>query len=124
MDQAQVNQYCLTEPQAKLMRSGRDGIVLGYNLQSAVEADTGLIVHHDVTDEASDNRQLLPMSEKAKEALGTQELQVLADAGYSNGEQLQACEDQNIIPTVAINRAVNTQNTDSNLGFSPPHPPT
>jgi transposase len=33
-----------------------------YNVQTAVDADTGLIVHHEVTDEPSDNRLLHPMS--------------------------------------------------------------
>ncbi|MCZ6641765.1 MAG: transposase [Gammaproteobacteria bacterium] len=82
------------------MRSGRDGMVLGYNVQSAVEADSGLIVHHEVTSDAGDNRQLQPMAERAKEALGVESLEVLADAGYSNGEQLDACEKQGITPTI------------------------
>ena len=41
-----------------------------YNVQTAVDADTGLIVHHEVTDEPSDNRLLHPMSMATKEMLG------------------------------------------------------
>lgn len=54
MDERESNQHCSTEPGAKLMRSGREGIVLGYNVQSAVDTDSGLIVHHDVTHRSGD----------------------------------------------------------------------
>ena len=100
MDAGGRNEHCATEPEARLMRSGRDGMVLGYNVQSAVDGDTGLIVHHDVTQDAGDNRQLQPMAEQAKAELGSDELMVLADAGYSNGEQLAVCEAQGITATV------------------------
>lgn len=42
-------QHCETEPDAKLMRSGREGVFVGYNVQTAVDTDSGLIVHHEVT---------------------------------------------------------------------------
>ncbi len=112
MDERDSNQHCVTEPDAKLMRSGREGTVLGYNVQTAVETDSGLIVHHDVTDEASDNRQLQPMAEQARDALETDALNVVADAGYSNGEQQSACEAQGIEVAVPSNRAVNNQSSD------------
>jgi transposase len=100
MDQLGSNQHCDTEEQARVMRSGRDGMVLGYNVQSAVEVDSGLIIHHEVTNDGGDNRLLQPMAEQAKAAAGTQTLEVLADAGYANGEQLAACEEQGITATV------------------------
>ena len=109
MDETQVKQCCETEPDAKRMRSGRDGIVVGYNVQTAVDANTGLIVHHDITDEGSDNRQLAPVAFAAKKALRTDELAVLADAGYSNGEQLTVCEEKGIIASMPTNRSVNSQ---------------
>lgn len=112
MDERDSNQHCTTEPDAKLMRSGREGTVLGYNVQTAVDTDSGLIVHHDVTDEASDNRQLQPMAEQASEVLDTGTLAVVADAGYSNGEQQSACEAQGIEVAVPSNRSVNNQSSE------------
>jgi transposase len=109
MDENRRNQYCATEPDARLMRSGREGMVVGYNIQSAVEADSGLIIHHEVTDEAADNRQLLPMASTSKDVLDVDKLEVIADAGYSNGEQLDACESQGITATVPTNRGINNQ---------------
>lgn len=100
MQASGLNEHCATEPEARLMRSGRDGMVLGYNVQTAVEASTGLIVHHEVTDEPGDTRQLLPIAEGAKAALAVEQLQVVADGGYSNGEHLDACERRSITATV------------------------
>ena len=65
MDEAGSRQHCSTEPDAKLMRAGRGGMVVGYNVQSAVDIDSGVIVHHEVNCDGTDNRQLQPMAEAA-----------------------------------------------------------
>ena len=107
MEARSHNQACMTEPDAKLMRSGRDGMVVGYNVQSSVDADSGLIIHHEVTDESDDRRQLYPMAHQIKAGLGEETLSVLADAGYSNGEQLAACDAENITVTLPSRRSIN-----------------
>src|SRR5438552_17212817 len=77
---------------------------------NGVDAEHALIVAHKITDTAGDNSLLLPMAEAALEALGHPEsLHVVADAGYSNGEQAEACEAQGIVPHVPVTRAVNNQ---------------
>lgn len=93
------------EPEAQFMRT-RDGIAPAYNVQTAVDSEHGLIVAQQVTTEATDNRTLLPMAEAAKQALGSPKtLNIVADAGYSNGEQAAQCEAQGIVPHVpAIER--------------------
>ena len=80
-----------------------------YNVQTAVDAGHALIVTHAVTLEAGDNGQLQPMAEAAKKALGVENLQVVADGGYSNGEQAAGCEAAGIMPHVPVKRAVNNQ---------------
>ncbi len=63
-----------------------------------------------VTDHGADNRMLLTMAEAAKQAVGNPEsLNIIADAGYSNGEQAEACEAQGIVPYVPANRSINNQ---------------
>src|SRR5437016_1811696 len=97
------------EPEARFMRMG-SGHAPAYNVQTAVDAEHALIVAHKITDTAGDNSLLLPMAEAALEALGHPEsLHVVADAGYSNGEQAEACEAQGIVPHVPVTRAVNNQ---------------
>lgn len=97
------------EPEARFMRAA-NGHAPAYNVQTAVDAEHALIVAQKVTTEASDNRSLLPMAEAARQAVGAPEtLHVVADAGYSNGEQAERCEEQGILPHVPANRAINNQ---------------
>lgn len=102
------------EPEARFMRT-TDGERPAYNVQLAVDAEHGLIVAQKVTTESNDERSLLPMAEAAKHAVGDPaSLNVVADAGYSNGEQAQACEAQGIVPHVPVQRGVNNRG-DGNL---------
>jgi transposase len=101
---------CDPEPEARFMRMAHGNPAPAYNVQTAVDAGHGLIVAQQVTTEATDNRCLLPMAEAAKRALGAPEtLNVIADAGYSNGEQATQCEAQGIVPHVPANRGVNNK---------------
>ena len=97
------------EPEAKMMRTV-EGFVSAYNVQTAVDAEHAIIVAQKVTTEANDQRSLLPMAEAAKQAVGNPEaIKVIADAGYSNGEQAEHCERLGILPHVPANRGVNNQ---------------
>jgi Transposase DDE domain len=90
------------------MRSGSSKIP-AYNVQTAVDAEHALIVAQQVTDEATDNRSLLSMAEAAHQAVGAPTtLNIIADAGYSNGEQAAQCEAQGILPHVPANRSINS----------------
>jgi transposase len=79
------------EEEARPMGKGNGPKPPSYNVQTAVDADTGLIVHHEVTDEVTDNRLLHPMSMATKQVPGQDSLTVVADAGYSNGAHATAC---------------------------------
>jgi transposase len=98
------------EPEVGFMLTAA-GKLPAYNVQTAVDAEHALIVTHQVTDEATDNRCLQPMAEAAQAAVSEpgQSFHVVADGGYSNGEQAAACEAQGITAHVPSNRAVNNQ---------------
>src|SRR5713101_7196738 len=98
------------EPEAGFMRSAH-GIIPAYNVQAAVDAEHALIVAQQVTDQAADNRSLQPMAEAAQTAVGgpAQPINVVADAGYSNGTQAEACEAKGILPHVPVQRAMNNK---------------
>jgi transposase len=94
-------QVSLTDPDARSMAtSGRGSGVVGYNIQTAVEAEHHLIVAHDVITTGSDRQQLAAMSGKAKAAMGVDSLEVLADRGYFSGEEIVACEALGVTPYV------------------------
>jgi len=98
------------EPEVGFMKTAQ-GMLPAYNVQAAVDAEHGLIVAQQVSDEPSDNRSLLPMAAAAQHALGDPlaTIHVVADAGYSNGEQAAACEGKGILPHVPAKRGVNTR---------------
>jgi transposase len=87
-----LTQEVVGEPDARLMKTARNGHQVAYNAQSAVDAKHGLIAAFDLTNQGNDQGQLLPMAEAAKEALEAETLTVVADTGYCNGEQALACE--------------------------------
>jgi len=87
-ERAKVNK---TDPDASFMKS-RSGIRTSYNAQTVVDADHQVIVAADVTDEANDVDQLLPMIEQAEANLSDHVQECSADAGYSSGENLKALE--------------------------------
>ena len=87
-------QVSLTDPDTRLMVIGdRLTGVVGYNVQTAVETEHHLIVAHEVTNQVVDRGQLPKMAAKAKKALGFDEIEAIADAGYYRGPDLLACRD-------------------------------
>ena len=94
-------QVSLTDPDARSMAtSGRGTGMVGYNVQTAVDAEHHLIVAHEVTNVGNDRTQLKSMGRKAQLATGCADLTALADRGYFNGEQVLACEGTGILPCV------------------------
>ena len=87
-----------------------------YNVQTAVDTEHALIVAHAVVLDASDIRCLRPMAEAAKEALEADSFKVVADAGYSNGEQVAHCEAAGMVPYVPVMRTVNNQGDGTLFG--------
>jgi transposase len=90
-------QISLTDPDARSMAtSGRGSGVVGYNVQTAVDAKHHLIVAHEVTNVGTDRSQLHNIARQAKDALAVDTLEVVADRGYYKGDEIKACDDDNI----------------------------
>jgi transposase len=101
-------QVSLTDPDARSMKS-RDGGIVGYNVQVAVDTKNHLIVAHEVITEGVDRDQLSRIAEQAREATGVEDLTVVADRGYFKGEQILKCEQAGIIPIVPKPLTSNSQ---------------
>jgi hypothetical protein len=99
LQEAPDQQISLTDPDARSMMTRGAGIV-GYNVQTAVDAMHHLIVAHEVTNVGSDRAQLTAMATRAGEAMGQNSLTALADRGYFKGEEILACEQSGITPLV------------------------
>lgn len=109
LDAEERNTLVEGDTDARPMGIGKGPKPPSYNVQTAVDVDTGLIVHHAVTSEANDTRQLYPMAKATKETLGFESLTVVADAGYSNGTAAAACEAEGITACAPANRSINNK---------------
>jgi len=81
------------------MKIRGNGIV-GYNVQTAVEAEHHLIVAHEVTNKGDDRSQLSPMAMQAREAMDAEELTAVADAGYFKSKEILSCHEAGITANV------------------------
>ncbi len=93
--------HIVGESEAQKMRTP-SGKLMAYNIQSAVDAEHCLILHHEMTQDGADRHQLEAMAKAAKAELQQPQLSVTVDAGYSNSEQFQACEDAGITAFVPL----------------------
>ena len=107
-------QISLTDPDARSMAtSGRGSGMVGYNVQAAVDTEHHLIVAHEVTQDGHDRHQLHRMAVQAKAAMGVEELEVVADRGYFKGEEVLACDQDNI--TAYLPRPLTSSSTKKGL---------
>ena len=110
MAAAPDGQVSLTDPDARSMAtSGHRSGVVGYNVQTAVDAKTHLIVTHEVTNLGSDRSQLSSMAKRTREAMGVEKLTALADRGYFKGEEILECERAGIDALVSKPQTSNNQ---------------
>lgn len=106
------SQVSLTDPESRAMALTPRGEV-SYNVQTAVDRKHHLIVEQDVTNEGLDNHQLFTMAQKTKQMLGQDELQVVADMGYYNHEELKRCEEAGV--TTYVSKPLVSKNTARGL---------
>src|SRR5438046_7414342 len=86
-------QISLTDPDSRSMAtSGRGSGVVGYNVQVAVDTEHHLIVTHEVTNTGSDRSQLAKVASQAKDILGADHLDAVADRGYFHSTEILTCE--------------------------------
>jgi transposase len=99
LNESADKQISLTDPDARSMKTRGTGIV-GYNVQTAVDAKHHLIVAHEVTNVGIDRDQLSAMATQARTAMGAQELTAIADRGYFKSEEILACHEAGITAIV------------------------
>ena len=102
MDETGETQVSLSDPDARAMATtARMPRIVGYNVQTAVEAKHHLIVAHEVTTHGYDRDALSMMAIAARDAMETDEIEAIADKGYYKSEEILACEVAGITPTIA-----------------------
>lgn len=106
LDENGLNHICTTDPDARLMKT-RDGYKPSFNVQTAVEPDHHIIVHFDVTSDCADWGLLEAGISGAKDVLGVEMLEGIADKGYSCDGDALNCLLNGDTPTIYPNKNQN-----------------
>ena len=98
----------------------KDGFHCCYNVQTAVDDGSHLIVDYEVTNHNTDQGLLCALAESSKEQLEVETIEVVADKGYESRSDILDCLMQGTIPTVALKydkkeRLFNLPYEESNL---------
>ncbi len=91
-----AKQVSLTDRDARSMVMHHGSTEVGYNVQTAVDEKHQLIVEHEVTNDPTDHAHLAEMAVRAKETLGVEQLEVVADMGYYDGAEVKQCAEAGI----------------------------
>jgi transposase len=105
---ADRTQRNFTDPQARMMKTN-DGFHYAYNAQAVVDEHSQVVIAAEVTDQAGDVQQLLPMIAAATGQLADAGIDavpdmVLADAGYCSQDNLEELADAEIDAVIATGR--------------------
>jgi transposase len=93
------SQISLTDPDSRAM-AAHTKVGVGYNIQVAVDAKNKMIVEQAVTNQVVDMGLLKETAEPAREILGVETIDVVADRGYFKSEDIEACEKAGLTPFV------------------------
>jgi transposase len=99
LDRTGEEQISLTDPDSRAM-AAHTHVAVGYNAQVAVDTKHKLIVEQQVTNQVVDVGLLTQTVEPAKEILGVETIEVVADKGYFKIEDIEACEKASMVPYV------------------------
>lgn len=94
------DQISTTDPDARSMPVNHGRIEVSYNAQAAVDSKHCLIVNYENTNN-NDKKALVSVAIETKNILQKKSIEVLADKGYHNGEQIDTCTKNGIVTYVA-----------------------
>jgi transposase len=93
------DQISLTDPDSRAM-AAHTRVAVGYNVQVAVDTKHKLIVEQQVTNQVLDMGLLTETAAPAKEILGVETIDAVADKGYFKIEDIEACENAGLVAYV------------------------
>ncbi len=101
MEETGASQLSLTDADAKLMKN-KNGFAVAYNPQTAVDSNTHLIHDFQMTNQVTDHGLLHSTVENIKNENPEQVIEVVADKGYENVDDMVECLENGIIPNVIL----------------------
>lgn len=101
MQESGETQVSLSDPDARSMATtARMPRVVGYNVQSVVDARNHLIVAHEVTMHGHDRDALSAMAVAARDVMTADQIEAVADKGYYESHEILACDKAGVAVTV------------------------
>lgn len=100
MEETGASQLSLTDEDARLMKS-KNGFMVAYNPQTAVDSENHLIRDFHMTNQVTDHGMLMPTLEGIREETDGV-IEVVADKGYEQSEDMVKCLENGIIPHVIM----------------------
>lgn len=99
MEENGLTQLSLTDADARLMKS-KNGFMVAYNVQTAVDSESHLIRDFQVTNQVTDHGLIASTVESPKE--DGEILEAVADKCYNKSDDLIQCLENGIIPHVVL----------------------
>ncbi len=93
-----------TDPDSRLMKRAGGGFDASYNAQTAVDEHARIIVAAELSNNAADVQQLVPMLQAVKNNTGQEPKQALADAGYRSEDNFKVLANSPTQLVVALGR--------------------
>lgn len=90
MEESGASQLSITDADAKLMKN-KNGFLVAYNAQTAVDSETHLIRDFQMTNQVTDHGLLGSSMEGIKETDGKKIVEAVADKGYESVEDMVSC---------------------------------
>jgi transposase len=85
-----------SDPEARVMKQSDGGFAPSYNAQISTDGKHGLIVAVEVTQAGNDYQELLPAAERIEARWGRKPGRMVADAGYTSGENIRELAEKGI----------------------------
>ena len=104
LQQSGEDQLSTTDPDARSMIIHGQIVEVAYNVQTVVDNKHNLIVEYEPTN-VNDRKALHGLAVKAKNVFGKKKITTLADKGYHNAQQIDACTKDGIVTYVATQDA-------------------
>lgn len=101
MEETGASQLSLTDADAKLMKN-KNGFIVGYNPQTAVDSNTHLIRDYQLTNQVTDHGLMNTTIGHIRQEEAAQIIEAVADKGYDDEKDMVKCLENGIIPHVIL----------------------
>lgn len=102
IEQTGQAQKSTNDPESRLMKN-KNGYIVAYNLQTAIDSNTHLMLGFMVTNAVTDHGQIYGVMSKVKSNLGlTGALESIEDQGYQQDKDIIRCLEHDFIPNVIL----------------------